>query len=77
MRTPYQRPIYFSKRLGMTPEERLWITIQSLSEKQKADCLEAIVAGMLWKKTIKGKDEEKVFTRNMVYVITQILWNRL
>jgi hypothetical protein len=47
MRNPYQRPIYFSKRLGMTSEERLWITIQSLSEKQKADCLEAIVAGML------------------------------
>jgi hypothetical protein len=32
---------------------------------------------MLWKKTIKEKDEEKVFSRDMVYVITQILWNRL
>lgn len=61
----------------MTPEEKLWITIQSLSEKQKADCLEAIVAWMLGKKIIEEKDEEKCFTRDMVYVITQILWNRL
>ena len=61
----------------MTPDERLWLTFQSLSEKQKSDCLEAIVAWKLGKKTIKEGDNDKIYTRDMVYVITQILWNRL